>query len=487
MESEYNRQRDAAIDGGGVRDLRGNTMDAIRESGATELRCRILRRSGIAGGVAAALLLVLSATVGSGSAATLGGLVAIGALSAAAFVLERFSAYRLAVQLLVYGQSAVVAAILALDARASVEIGVVGLGLLVVAAGLLLGPRPCRYLVGANLIYAAFLVGRDVVGADASTLQVVGRGLAAMLLFPGLLVLVVPYLEQAAGEVAQLERRLRRAEGFADDLGGATGQLEAAAIEISVKSQQQREGAMRQSSAVREVLEAMRSMARSSQEIAGSAQTVAANADSALSNNVQASERMAILSAHIERMTEALQGISEIARKSELLALNASLEGTRAGEAGKGFSLVASELQRLAERIVTAVREIRILTADVREASGVTVASVAEATELARATAEAARHIRAISQLQHAATDQIAEAMGDIDEVTSHAAAGSEQTWAASEELGHVAYRLNRLVEGLFADAEGPRPPSAPEAHGEGGGEDRRDDGGDEDDQQPIP
>jgi methyl-accepting chemotaxis protein len=465
-------------------------MEAVHESGATELRRRLLRRSGIAGGLIAILLLVLSATVGSGSVVTMGGLVVVGALCAAAFVLERFASYRLAAQLLVYGVSVTVAAILDLDARATVEFGVVGLGLLAVAAGLLLGPRPCRYLIGANLVNAAFLVGRDVVGADTVTLQVIGRGLSAMILFPGLLVLVVPYLEQAVGEVEQLAVRLRRAEGFADDLGGTTGQLESATIEISVKSRQQREGAQRQSSAVREVLEAMRSMSRSSQEIAGAAQTVASNADCALSNNVQVGERMTTLSTHIERMTEALQGISEIARKSELLALNASLEGTRAGEAGKGFSLVASELQRLAERVVTAVREIRTLTADVREASSVTTSSVSEATELARATAEAARHIRAISQLQQAATDQIAEAMSDIDEVTAHAAEASEQTWAASEQLGHVAYRLNKLVEGLFAGAAAPPVsplPGSPEAHDEGGGEDRRHDGGDEDDQEPVP
>lgn len=464
-------------------------MAEVHESGASELRRSILRRSGIAGGLIAAVLLVLSATVGSGSAITMLGLVVVGVLCAAAFVLERIASYRLAAQLLVYGVSAAVATIIDLDARATVEFGIVGLGLLVVAAGLLLGPQPCRYLVGANLVNAAFLVGRDVVGADEVTLQVIGRGLSAMILFPGLLVLVVPHLEHAAGEVSQLVVRLRRAEGFADELGGTTGQLEAAAIQISVKSRQQREGAQRQSAAVREVLEAMRSMSRSSQEIAFAAQIVAANADSALSNNVVVGERMQTLSTHIARMTEALQGISEIARKSELLALNASLEGTRAGEAGKGFSLVASELQRLAERVVTAVREIRTLTSDVREASSVTVSSVGEATDLARATADAARHIRAISQLQQAATDQIADAMGDIDEVTSHAAEGSEQTWAASEELGNVAYRLNQLVEGLFAGAGAPRTsslPGAPEAKDDGGGEDGRDDDGDDRDQQPV-
>jgi methyl-accepting chemotaxis protein len=174
-------------------------------------------------------------------------------------------------------------------------------------------------------------------------------------------------------------------------------------------------------------------------------------------------------------MTEALQGISEIARKSELLALNASLEGTRAGEAGRGFSLVASEMQRLAERVVTSVREIKTLTADVRGATASTVSSVSEAVEIARATADAARHIRAISQLQQDATDQIAQAMSDIDEVTSHVADGSEQTWVASEELGHVAYRLHLLVEGLFAEAgRSSALPGPPDAQDGGGGEERR-------------
>ena len=61
------------------------------------------------------------------------------------------------------------------------------------------------------------------------------------------------------------------------------------------------------------------------------------------------------------------------ADKSDLLALNASLEGTKAGEAGRGFALVAAEMRRLAESVMAAAREIKQLASDIRTAAADTV------------------------------------------------------------------------------------------------------------------
>lgn len=236
-------------------------------------------------------------------------------------------------------------------------------------------------------------------------------------------------------------------------------QIKSTSNEILGGARQQEQGATEQSSAVEETRHTMDSLLQSGRQIGQSAQLVLQNAEKTQMNNQLIAERISALSAHIQRITEILEVIKDIANKSELLALNAALEGTKAGEAGRGFSLVASQMQRLAENVMGAVRDIKFLTGDVRESTNASVLATEDGTKLASDTTRSARQISLIIQQQQTGTEQVSKAMDDVSQIAQQTASASKQALRTTKELTELSEQLEALVNRFQLDAlEAPAP-----------------------------
>ena len=87
--------------------------------------------------------------------------------------------------------------------------------------------------------------------------------------------------------------------------------------------------------------------------------------DNVLRQIVENTKPIYRLSNKVEKIRMVMHVMDEVAQKTELLSLNASIEATRAGEMGKGFALVANEIRSMAENSKQSSHEIRQIVDDI--------------------------------------------------------------------------------------------------------------------------
>jgi hypothetical protein len=300
-----------------------------------------------------------------------------------------------------------------------------------------LGLRISRRAITAEnttIRVAAFMVGLMFLGIGLAVAFVVKRYLARM----------ISGQRQLVGQIAQ-----------------TAVQLNAAAGDFLSSASEQERGSSEQSSAVEETRRTMASLLESSKLIAETAEGVLLNAERTQANSKVVAERIAALSAHSQRITEISEVIKEIANKSDLLALNAALEGTKAGEAGRGFSLVATQMQRLAENVMGSVRNIKEITGTITQATEASVFATEESTKLAADTTASARQIAQVMRHQQQGTEQVTLAMDEVTKIALQSAEASRHTVGTSRDLIRLSETLQSLV-GQFSiddEAEGaPKP-----------------------------
>jgi len=177
----------------------------------------------------------------------------------------------------------------------------------------------------------------------------------------------------------------------------------------------------------------------------------------------ETSKRIKRLGESSQEIGEITELISDITEQTNVLALNAAIQAASAGEAGRGFSVVAEEVQRLAERSADATRQIAALVkaiqTDTQDAIGAMERStqgVVEGAKLSDNAGTALTEIDRVSrqvadlieQISNAASREAGLANVVADNI-QHIFAVTEQTGEGTRATANQVRELSRMAEEL--------------------------------------
>jgi len=246
-------------------------------------------------------------------------------------------------------------------------------------------------------------------------------------------------------------------------LGQESRRVAAAATQLSSSSRSLAQGASEQAASLEQTSASTEEINTTAQQNAGHAQTASqqlarvaetlAKAEQAL----QAMQRaMVDINESNQKVSKIIQVIDDIAFQTNILALNAAVEAARAGEAGLGFAVVADEVRNLAQRSAQAAQETAELIGDSiakakdgGAAFDQVAAAVQAVTEASRQTQQLMEVLREGALNQAKGTEQILNAVLEIQKVTERTAAGADEAAALGHELEERAHTLDRLVNQL--------------------------------------
>lgn len=251
--------------------------------------------------------------------------------------------------------------------------------------------------------------------------------------------------EQLSGVVLNVKQATSQVTATTRKVNTSSTQL-AKASEIQARQVSQSKGAINEmADSIKQVAKnALKSASVSKQSTANAKEGAKAVQDTnramdEIRKNVQETSRsIKRLGESSQEIGNIVQLINDIADRTSILALNASIQAAMAGDAGRGFAVVAEEVQRLAERSTNATKQIDTLIkniqGEINEAGSSMEESIQRVVEGSTLADNAHQKLQEIEVVSH----QLAELIQSITIAATQQAKSSENITKTMEEMGAV-------------------------------------------------
>ncbi|MDH0867805.1 methyl-accepting chemotaxis protein [Mitsuaria sp. GD03876] len=268
-------------------------------------------------------------------------------------------------------------------------------------------------------------------------------------------------------EAVDVARQARELEAAARQQAATTQETSSATIELTATMHEVQAAANQISQRSTEV-EEMASASTQAARSGGVAMGQAREATATLRRQIdQVVTQMTTLGKEVQGASTVLGAIEDLAERTNILAINATIEAYGAGVAGERFGVVAEEIRRLAEKVRADAVDIRAQLESIRNMSNATIMATEAGAKAATASADvfaeiqalfsqiservsasdiASKEIRMATHQQSSAGRQLETALVDVGRATAEAEQMAQRNLRTAAALSQTAQRLSAFV-----------------------------------------